>query len=72
MSVRMTVITGFGPEACIMLILHMCKEKWLKTAVNAFQLLKFPIAIGNYVAESNSVVRIVARSSEGGVSEHAP
>jgi len=47
MSVRTTVITGFGPNAYIMRILRMRKGKWPKTAVSAFRLPKFPIAIGN-------------------------
>jgi len=47
MSLRTTVVTGFGTEADIMPILRMRKEKWPKTAVSAFRLRKFLSLIGN-------------------------
>ena len=58
---RTMVITVFGPEAHIMPILRMRKKKWWKMAVNAFRSSKFStLKVG--VAESNGVVRIVAKT----------
>jgi len=39
--------------------LRMRKQKWPKTAVNAFRLPQFPSLKGDRVAESNGVVIII-------------
>jgi len=54
-----------------MLILCMRKEKWPKKAVNLSNCRNFPLLQEISVAEYNSIVRIVAGSSETGNSMHA-
>jgi len=62
-SLRMTMTTEFGPELQVMAFMRMRKKKWRKMFVNAFRSSKFLTLFRSLIAESNGIVRIVAKNS---------